>query len=443
MDTVKIMNALRGVASADYQNRVPVATQNNIEQVGNPILEYQSIQNEFLNLLVNRIAFSVVQSRIANNPLAILKKGQVPLGSDIEDIFVNMAKAQTYDPDGKNLLQRKIPDVKACYYRMNRQDMYKVTISNDQLRTAFTNWSELERLIAGIVNSLYSGDNYDEFLLMKGLVESAVNSGLIVTKVVTAPTDETTGKAFVKAIRGDSSLFEFPSSNFNKYTDYATKIGMTDVKPVVTWTPNANQIILIRADVLTNIQVDVLASAFNMSETDFMNTRVVKVDKFDDAGNIQAVLCDEAFFQVWDNMSQMTEFFNGEGLYWQYMWHHWETFAVSPFANAVAYVKTAPAEETAPQTLTLTTPATLNLQTGDTSNIGIEFDPNTPEVNRGLSYTSSDTSVARVSKGGRITAVGKGHATITIKATTPKSGTSSADYKYATVTLNVNVADNN
>ena len=285
MNTVKIMNALRGVASADYQNRVPVATQNNIEQVGNPILEYQSIQNEFLNLLVNRIAFSVVQSRIANNPLAILKKGQVPLGSDIEDIFVNMAKSQTYDPDGKNLLQRKIPDVKACYYRMNRQDMYKVTISNDQLRTAFTNWSELERLIAGIVNSLYSGDNYDEFLLMKGLVESAVNSGLIVTKVVTAPTDETSGKAFVKAIRGDSSLFEFPSSNFNKYTDYATKIGMTDVKPVVTWTPNANQIILIRADVLTNIQVDVLASAFNMSETDFMNTRVVKVDKFDEWSN--------------------------------------------------------------------------------------------------------------------------------------------------------------
>ena len=53
-----MMNALRGVASAEYQNRVPVATQNNIEQVGNPILEYQSVQNEFLNLLVNKIAFS-------------------------------------------------------------------------------------------------------------------------------------------------------------------------------------------------------------------------------------------------------------------------------------------------------------------------------------------------------------------------------------------------
>ena len=73
-DVVKMMNALRGVASEEYQNRVPIATQNNIDAVGNPILEYQSTQNEFLNLLVDKIAFSIVQSRIANNPLSILNK---------------------------------------------------------------------------------------------------------------------------------------------------------------------------------------------------------------------------------------------------------------------------------------------------------------------------------------------------------------------------------
>ena len=54
---VNILNAIRGVASQDYQNRVPVATQNNIEQVGNPIMEYQATENEFLDLLVNRIHF--------------------------------------------------------------------------------------------------------------------------------------------------------------------------------------------------------------------------------------------------------------------------------------------------------------------------------------------------------------------------------------------------
>lgn len=432
-DVVKMVNAIRGVASKEYQDRVPVATQNNIDSVGNPILEYQSVQNEFLNLLVNRIAFAIVQSRVARNPLALLKKGTVPLGSDIEDIFVNMAKAQTYDPDGKNLLQRKIPDVKAAYYRLNRQDMYKVTISNDQLRTAFTEWSQLERLIAGITNSLYSGDNYDEFLLMKGLVESAVNTGLVTTKVITPVTTEETAKTFVKAIRTDSSLFEFPSSDYNKYEEYATALGMTNVKPVVTWTPNDSQIILIRSDLLNSIQVDVLASAFNMSETDFMNTRVVKVDKFDDAGNIQALICDDAFFQVWDNMSQMTEFYNGEGLYWQYMWHHWETFAVSPFANAVAYVLAEPSESVAPTAITLTTPSVLELETGDTSNIGITFTPNTDAVDRSVTYTSSDTSVARVSKGGRITAKAEGDTTITITSVKDTS---------ITATVEVNVKDN-
>lgn len=439
-DVVKMMNALRGVASEEYKNRVPIATQNNIDAVGNPILEYQSTQNEFLNLLVDKIAFSIVQSRIANNPLSILKKGTVPLGKDIEDIFVNMAKAQTYDPDGKNLLQRKIPDVKTAYYRLNRQDLYKVTISNDQLRTAFTDWSQLERLIAGITNSLYSGDNYDEFLLMKGLVENAFNSGLINYQTITSPTNEETGKAFVKAIKSVSGLFKFPSSNYNKYEAYATSLGMENVNPVVTWTPIENQILLIRSDILAQIDVDVLAMAFNMERAEFMG-RIVEVDKFDDAKNIQAVLCDEAFFQVWDNMSQMTEFYNGEGLYWQYMWHHWETFAVSPFANAMVFCGTAPTAETAPTAITLNSPANLDMQTGDTSNIAITFTPDTDAVNRQVTYTSSDKSVARVSKGGRITAVGEGEATITIQAVMPYSGSSSADYEYAKTTVTVNVVD--
>lgn len=416
MPTQDILNAIRGVASTEYQERVPVATQNNIVEVGNPILEYQSVQNEFLNLLVNKIAFSIVTSRIARNPLSILKKGEVPLGSDIEDIFVNMGKAQTYDPDGKNLLQRKLPDVKAAYYRMNRQDMYKVTISNDQLRQAFKSYGELEKLIGGIVNSLYSGDNYDEFLLIKGLVESGVNSNLITTAVATAPTDEATGKAFVKAIKKISSKMKYPSSDYNKYEDYATELGLDNVKPVVTWTPIEDQILLITSDILNEIDVDVLAAAFNLNKVDFM-AKVVEVDKFDDDGNILALICDKSLFQVWDNMNQMTEFYNGEGLYWQYMWHHWETFALQPFANAVAIVAEAIPQTTLPTAITLESPSTLTMQTGDTSNIAVTFTPNTPEVDRGLSYSSSAPAVARVSRGGRITALSAGSATITITAT--------------------------
>lgn len=402
-----ILNAIRQNATADYQTRVPLATQNNIQEVGNPILAYQSTQNEFLNALVNKIAFSIVTSRIAENPLKILKKGTVPLGQDIEDIFVNMAKAKRYDPDGKNLLQREIPDIKSAYYRLNRQDMYKVTISNDQLRLAFTSYEQLESLIAGIVNSLYSGDNFDEFLIMKNLVVSAVNNNVVKTEVTTKITDETSAKSFVKKLRSISSLMKFPSSNYNNYVNYS---GDTEQSPIVTWSPVERQLLLIRSDILAEIDVDVLAVAFNMSKTDFLG-RILEVDKFDEGGKIQAILCDESFFQCWDNLTQMTEFYNGEGLYWQYMWHHWQTMAVSPFANAIVFLSEE-WSQTLANSLTLVSPASaITMETGDTENIAVEV--NADDGTYTLNYSSSDTKVAKV-QNGRIIAVAKGTATITV-----------------------------
>ena len=38
-----------------------------------------------------------------------------------------------------------------------------------------------------------------------------------------------------------------------------------------------------------------------------------------------------------DNFEQFTENYNGEGVYWQYFFHVWKTFSVSPFANAVLF----------------------------------------------------------------------------------------------------------
>ena len=38
----------------------------------------------------------------------------------------------------------------------------------------------------------------------------------------------------------------------------------------------------------------------------------------------------------------MTEQYNGKGLYWNYFYHVWKTFSVSPFQSAVLFVPTAP-----------------------------------------------------------------------------------------------------
>ena len=54
------------------------------------------------------------------------------------------------------MLNRKLPDVKAIYHRMNRQDRYKVTISPEQLYKAFASYDKLNSFIQSIINTLYN-----------------------------------------------------------------------------------------------------------------------------------------------------------------------------------------------------------------------------------------------------------------------------------------------
>ena len=331
---VNILNAILANASADYQARVPAATQNNISAVGSAIMSYQATENEFLSALVNKIAMTVVRNKTFANPLAVLKKGGVPLGRNIEEIYTNPATGTTFDPTGAKLLERSLPDTKAIYHSMNRQGQYKATVSKAQLIQAFTSYQALEKLLNSIVNSIYSGDNLDEFMLMKELFASAIVGGKLKTidTGLSSISDTDGAKTFVKAIKTVGQAMEFPSQNFNSYATINE-----GAKPVITWTPKDNQVLILRNDVSVDVDVELLAKAFNVSYTD-LEQRTLIVDGFGSATNCGAILCDEAFVQVYDNLQQMESFHNGEGLYDNFIYHHWQTYSLSLFANATAFM---------------------------------------------------------------------------------------------------------
>lgn len=330
---INVLNAIHSNATADYQSRVPLATQENITEVGGAIMSYKMTENEFLSALVNKIAMTIVRNKTFKNPLAVLKKGSIPYGKNIEEIYTNPITGTTFDATGGDLLQRAIPDTKAIYHTMNRQGKYKATISKAQLITAFTSLEKLEELLNSIVNAIYSGDNYDEFMLMKELFASAINGGKLKTIDVASVTDTDTAKAFVKSIKTVGQSMEFPTTAFNSYFDLNKD---TDAKPVITWTPKEKQVLIMRSDVSVDVDVELLAKAFNVSYTD-LQQRTIIVDTFGSATNCGAILCDEGFVQVYDNLKQMEDFRNGEGLYENFIYHHWQTYSLSLFANACAF----------------------------------------------------------------------------------------------------------
>lgn len=326
-DVSKMLNAIRTNASQTYQDRIPVATQENIREVGNEILQFYATQNEFLNALVNRIARVLITSKMYSNPLKKFKKGTMEYGETIEEVFVNIANAQQFDPEvaEKEVFKREIPDVNAVFHRRNYENFFKVTISEQQLRAAFLSQQGILDLIARIVDSLYSGSEFDEFLIMKQLIADAATEGRMYPVKVPVPS-AASAKEIVTKIKAYSNMLEFMSSNYNPYG-------------VLTVSKKNEQILIIDAEFDAMIDVEVLASAFNMSKAEFMGKRVL-IDNFANLTGVVAALVDESFFMVFDNLIEFTEQYNAQGLYWNYFLHVWKTFSTSPFAPAILFLTT-------------------------------------------------------------------------------------------------------
>jgi hypothetical protein len=136
-ETYDIINAIRN-SNPTFAQYVPLANAENVAAVGTGIQISQSIQNDFIVNLIDRIGLVVVKKVLLQNPLKKFKKGAMPLGRTIEEIFTDITKAQKYDPaDAENtVFKRVIPNVKTLFHERNRQDMYKQTVSEDQLASA-------------------------------------------------------------------------------------------------------------------------------------------------------------------------------------------------------------------------------------------------------------------------------------------------------------------
>lgn len=356
--SVDILNAIRNSATANYRDYVPPATpdRDSIREIGAIIMDMPALQNEFLTALVNRIGRVIITNKMYSNPWAQLKKGMLEFGETIEDVFVNIAKPFEYDPSEaeSKVFQRETPDVRAAFYVLNYQKFYKVTIMQAQLRQAFMAWDGVTDLIAKITDSMYSAANYDEFLTMKYLIARNILNGRMYP--VQVPTVSAANmKSIVGQVKGTSNAFEFMSTKYN-------------VAGVSTYSDKSRQYIILNSAFDATMDVEVLASAFNMDKAEFMGHRILvdSFGEFDDArlnelfgknpeytaitpaekqalDAIPGVLVDEDWFMIFDNLIEFTEQYNGQGLYWNYWLHAWKIFAASPFANAAVFVPGAPA----------------------------------------------------------------------------------------------------
>lgn len=339
---------------AQVPNRVDIPDDTrSIHNIGAHIMQYEALQNAFLDALINRVGRVLVTSRMWEDPWSTFELGTLEFGETTEEIFANIAKPFSFDPvkaEGE-LYKREIPDVRAAFHTMNWQKFYKVTVSEPQLRQAFLSYGELENLINKVVESLYTSMNLDNYLAKKYMLCRELVNGGIYT-VVTAAIDTDPDDAIIK---------------YREYTNNLTFLKAAYNRAHVrNSTPIDDQIIIVPNDVEAVLGVKVLADAFNISEVDYISRRV-PIDSFtfdeddkarlallfenddtyteftaDELASLQktsAIKLDRGWFMCYDNFERMGSVENIQGLYWNYILHKWRTISASPFANAVAFTE--------------------------------------------------------------------------------------------------------
>ena len=375
MNSADILNVTRNELGGNYASQIPavikegdelpngrIATKadslSSLRGIGEIMMNYQPLQNAFLNALVNRIARVIITSRLYENPWAGFKKGIMEYGETIEEIFVNLAKPYQYDPvvAESEVFKRRIPDVKAAFHSMNYQKFYPTTVSNDQLRQAFLSWQGITDLIGKIIDQVYTGANYDEFLVMKYMIaQIALKGQLYPVSVPTITADN--ARAVTTSMVNYAKKLTYMSSDYN----YAG---------VKTYTDPEFLYIILTTDVESIFDVEVLALSFNMNKAELIG-RQIGIDGFGIVDNerlaeifaddpytdfvpfteaeinqlntIAGLMVDESWFMIFDNYYNMTEIYNPQGLYWNYFYHVWKTFSVSPFSNAILFTTNTPA----------------------------------------------------------------------------------------------------
>lgn len=363
--TIDILNVIRANAGYEYQSLVPkISKASEVVSVGEALMGYPALANQFLNSLMNRIAIVNVRTASFYNDFAELKKGFLEYGETIEEVFVNIAKAREFSvekaPDRE--FKRTLPDVRTAFHVINWRVQYPVTIQDQDLKQAFLSLDGVQDLIARVVDSVYNAQSYDEYLLFKYLIIKAVNKGNAYTVNVDEYKGLTDLEQSAAAFRGVANAFTLMSKQYN-------------ASGVHTVTPRVDQFIFMDAKFNAEFDVNVLASAFNMDRADFIghlklvdswttfdNDRFEEIaaasdmieliteEELDNMKDVQAVLVDREFFQFYDNQFMFTEKYVASGMYWNYFLNVWKTISYSPFSNIAVFKRGA---ETEPGTVTV------------------------------------------------------------------------------------------
>ena len=340
-----------------FQQRIPNPSIASYAEVVNSIFAPMNndLFNEFSGLL-NGLIGTYVESKLFENPLAVLKKPATQWGNSERHVAIKYLQAHAGRFDDETLLKVERPEFVEWFYSVTEPRRYEFSWSRQELARAFAaDGYGYDDLLAGTISQMLSSANYDEMMIMLQMFAEADQrmGGLFRYQISAFPSDEATAKEMLKGIRTVAGQMKFPTMMFNHIDVPVYESGETLV-------------LFITPEAMASLDVDALSAVFQLDKAE-IQYRIIMVPEFP-IQNVCAALCSEDFIYYRDFMTGMEPpFYNpGNRTLKYYYWAN-GMIGVNPAANCVLFTTDA---NTSIPTITMTPTA-------------IEFDPDTANVNPG------------------------------------------------------------
>lgn len=343
-------------AEMSFGNELPTVKAGDLyslREYGNVVMGSEKYISEFTGTFL-KIAMMTIVSKVFENPFNVFFK-KYDYGVGIEEVFVNIAKPQAYDPwgDGSVVWQRVMPDVRSCLHLLNTQFQVKQTVYEMQISEAFYSFESMNEWWLGIIRAINNGVTTTIYSICKYMMAmSSLDSG-----TATLFLDKTNPKNSVKAMKALSSKLKFPSTLYNRAA-------------VKNFVNKENLYLFVTPEFNAELEVDVLAYMFNV-EYGKVDFHIIEVDDFfnhdyDILGNalsegvphvftqtemnklenIQAILCSENYLFFYNFKYRQSSNYNQDKLNWNLITTWMGSISTSPFEPAIAMTYETPGTPT-------------------------------------------------------------------------------------------------
>lgn len=315
-------------------------------------------KEKLANEIINKLTIQKIDTDVFDNPFDTFKQNQLQAGYQIEEIEVGNLTSEDFDPEGTDALKKKKMNFKTLYHKINREKTMGATVSHKQLRTASLSPTKTAELVQAVVTEMQNSSHIEDYEAFKQLLVDIIEGKKAMT--ICDLNGNSGVDAITKAVQVMATRLTYPSTHFN-YSGFKKAFSRKD-----------NLVLIIDATLDARLNVESLATAFNMSKKELVKNIIVvdelpninftglkttkgidieigegetitthkyKTDGADTVtGKLKMLLVDRRCLIVDPIEREITEDVNGKGRFINKWLHATDILSYSTLKNAIAFV---------------------------------------------------------------------------------------------------------